>query len=129
LADFSQTITNGIGVFGGAESNKWNAHLWGSFLWGEGTADLAVSVGKFLSETLSLSDAFSKGASIVVSNALVPDGDMHFESLGDGGIYDYVFPGGTTDAEERASPTWTAPSTTAPSWTPAVASSTSWSQS
>ena len=130
MANFTQTITNAISVFGPAPSNKWNAYNWNAFKWGEGTADLAASVAKFLTNSVSATNSVSLVAdfNMSLSNAISTAEDMVSQELTDGEGYDHVFPGGVTNAEDRVSASWSQGSGSSPSWSQATASSTTWSQ-
>jgi hypothetical protein len=128
MANLTQTISNGIGLFGPAPSNKWNALNWNAFLWGEGNTDLAVSFVKVLAETITLADSLAKSAGPVISNSLGSTTDMTYEAVTNGDFF-RLFPGGVTSGEERVASTWSAGSASAPSWSQSAASSTSWSGS
>ena len=146
MADFTQTIRNGVGVVGGGPASLWNAHNWAAFKWGEGTLDIGqiivhgpvssslsptTTVGKtivhLISESLSLSASlgltFIKG----LSNTLSVSGDMASEELYDASGYRYMFPDRTAEGEERDFTTWTEGAASATTWTTATAVSTTWS--
>lgn len=126
MADLSQTITNSLNVFGPAPSNKWAAYNWNAFKWGEGTTDLAVSVLKVLSESITPSDVFTKSQVHTIANTLSPTSDMTSESVLNGGYY-RLFPGSATNGENRVDSSWSGGSSSSPSWSQGTASSTSWS--
>jgi len=127
VADFTITISNSLSVFGPAPSDKWGAFNWNEFLWGEGTIDLAVAVSKTLSNSLVLTDAFQKTPNRVIQNVLTVDADMGSERLSDAAGYDYVFLSNTTEAEDRATPSWASAAAGASTWTSATAGNTNWS--
>lgn len=127
MADFNITISNSLNLFGPAPSNKWNAYLWNAFLWGEGTADLAVAVGKIISNALALSDALAKSAVHVISESIGVTGDMGSEYLTDAAGYTHVFPSDVTNAEDRDFPDWSSGAAGSPAWATSTAGSTTWS--
>lgn len=53
MAALTQTITNGIGVFGGERTISWGVMVWGVDKWGTGNYDLKVDVSKLISSTVS----------------------------------------------------------------------------
>ena len=113
MADLSITIENSMSLFGGSPSNKWYEHEWGTFLWGEGTADMPFSVGKLITNQQALSDSFSNGVNKSLSNSLsfVPTTE---QALGDGSGYTYRVTPPTSWASQSIDSTWTevaAPST------------------
>lgn len=126
MTALSQVIANRVGLFGPAPSDKWNAFNWGSFLWGEGTIDLAVQFQKLLPNSLSVSDSLAKTLSRQIANNLLPISMMSDEEVLNG-VYYRLFPGGVQNGEDRASPSWSQAAVTAPTWTQTVASSTTWS--
>lgn len=130
MADFSQTISNTIGLFGGAQPDLWGAFLWGAFLWGEGTNDLETQYVKNLtSEVLTLSDVYEISAQInrILENDLVMDADMESEKLSDGSGYYLVYPNDVTEAEDRSFASYTSGVAASNSWSSATVSSTTWS--
>jgi hypothetical protein len=129
VADFTVTIANSLNVFGPAPSNKWNAWAWNAFRWGEGTADLAVSVGKVIGNSLALSDSATPVTAffVNVSATLTLASDMGSERLTDAAGYAYVFPSDTTEAENRDIPDWSTSTAATPTWSSATAGGTSWS--
>lgn len=125
MADFTITIANDLNVFGQAPSSKWNVFAYGSFLWGEGTAEIVHGIEKVLAETLSLADSVSKSADRTISETLSPTSETISEYLIDTEGYYKVFPGQVTNADSRVSTSW-AQATTTTSWTSGTATSTSW---
>lgn len=129
MADHNISITNSFNVFGLAETNKWGVFNWNAFLWGEGNVDLVLSIGKVdaigtLSLDSSISTIFQINA--IISNDLSVTADMYSESLSDGSGYNYVFPGGVTNAENRVADGFTAVTPATSSWSTASIASTSW---
>lgn len=127
MATFTVTISNSLNVFGPAPSDKWEAFNWGSFLWGEGTADLQTIVFKLLTNSLTPDTAVGKEVRRIIQNALTVDADMGFEQLLTANGYAYVFPNHTTNAEERDFPDWTSATAGAPTWASQSVATTSWS--
>ena len=127
MTDHSITVANSLNLFGVAPSDKWNAYAWNAFLWGEGTADLGVAVVHLISNSLTLSDAYGKGVTKLVSETLSVTGDMSSEVLFDAEGYRYVFPDRTTEGEERDFSTWTSGTAASATWTSGTVTSTTWS--
>jgi hypothetical protein len=126
LANLTITISNRIGVFGPAASSKWGAVDWNNFLWGEG-AFTATDVGKFLSESLTLTDLTTKVPSNIVLNTLDITSAISSLVLRDGAGYVYNFPDRATDGEDRDFTTWTEGTGNSTTWTPPTDPSTTWS--
>lgn len=127
MADFNITISNRLNCFGAAPTDKWGAHNWNAFLWGEGTADLVVLVNKIIiSESLTLTDAWTKSLSHLISETLTPLADMGSEGLRQGD-WSYVFVSNTTEGEQRDFPTWSSGTAGSTTWTSQAAGSTTWS--
>jgi hypothetical protein len=129
VAALSKTVTNRLNVFGPAPSNKWNAYNWNAFIWGEGTATLQKSIFKVLAETITPTDEFTRAQIRTIDNSLSPVSGMNLENLRDSAGYLHVFPGGVTDATERASPSWVDGTGASTSWTSSSTTATSWSAS
>jgi hypothetical protein len=129
VAALSKTVTNSLNVFGPAPSNKWNAYNWNAFIWGQGTATLNKAVFKVLAETLTTTDEFTRSPTITFSNSVAAASAMDLENLRDSAGYLHVFPGGVTDATERASPSWADGTGASTSWTSSSTTATSWSAS
>ena len=129
MADFTKTITNSINCFGPAPSNKWNAHDWNAFLWGEGNTDHIVNVGKVISNTLAMTDSLSaeNGFFRTLNNTLTVTSDNSSEGLRDSDGYSYVFISNVTNAEQRTSASWTQGTRDTETWTSGTATSTAWS--
>ena len=133
MADYSQTITNTLTLFGDSPSTKWGAGspytmTWGTSKWGEGTEDLPVAVVKGFPETITVTDSLSKATIHVVDvGSLAPTYEGVEETLQDGSGYYYVFPKPTTDSDERNNPSYTSSTAGSQSWTCASVSVLSWS--
>lgn len=144
----SKTITNSIRAFGGSPPSLWNAYNWNGFKWAEGTVKvpfrfthlvpvepLAPTSARYFrltkmlgAETITLGSSVNFYLSKLISNTLSPSSDMVHAYLYDSEGYYHNFPGGTTDAEARVSPSWAGGTSTTPTWTLGTASSTVWSQ-
>lgn len=130
MADFTKTMTNSLNLFGGAPSNKWASYNWNAFIWGEGTADFAVSFLKILdSGAITPSDAYiiNVDFSKSLTNSLSVDADMGSETLRDSAGYLYVYPNNVTEAESRSFASYTSGSDASNSWSSASVSSVTWS--
>jgi len=127
VADFTKTITVSVNLFGVAPSNKWNAHNWNAFLWGEGTTGLEARVVKVITESVTPTLSVQKAVQRVRSLALTLSGETSSETLKDAAGYLYVFPDRTTDAEGRDIPTWTSGVAATASWATAALATVTWS--
>ena len=128
MADYTITISESLNVFGPAPSDKWSEYNWNAFKWGEGTNIVLLGVGAVLSDTPTLSDAFSALTDVSLSDSITPSDAVTNETLTDSNGYTYVFTGNTTNAVNRASTTYTQQTSTAPVWTSGTGASTTWSQ-
>lgn len=129
MADFTITVSNSLNLFGPAPSNKWNAHLWGAFRWGEGTTDLQVDVVKLLGNALTIADSLTLQSAVflTVSNSLSLSSNPSNEGLSDGAGYSYVFTGNVTNAENRVETSYSQGSAGAQSYAAGTPPSTNWS--
>ena len=114
-------------MFGLAPSTKWNEFSWGVGKWGEGTNGLFKQVGKFLTETQASVDSIYRSTIKRISDSQSVTMVETNTDLTDGGGYHYVFPGGSTDAEEQVITDFTRQSAGSTSWTRQSAGNTSWS--
>lgn len=128
MADLVQNISNSLNLFGGSPSSKWNAYNWGSFLWGEGTANTLRVVDKLIENSQASDTTITKQATYIrtISNSQAMTSDPDLLTVSDGSGYDYVVPDDTTDWEERYDPTYTEQSNPADNWT-AQTFTTNWS--
>ena len=128
MANFTQTISNSLNLFGGSPSSYWNAWNWNAFKWGEGTADLAVAVTHSISETLVIdSQVPTRDSEHVISEMLSPTSDMSDEELTDGSGYNYVFPSDVTNHQNQSIASYTSGSNPSVTWSSGTAGSTVWS--
>lgn len=142
MANFTKTVSNSVNVFGDGPSTKWGSAnfpytmTWGTAKWGEGltTSDSINSIpfefvknrGDSLGTTSTIGLAFF--ANVFISDALSPASDMSMESVTDGtGLWDYVFTGGSTNAEDTNISTWTAAGDDTTVYTSGTSSVVSWS--
>jgi len=132
LADYVQTITNGLRLFGGEYSTKWGQSfgspytmVWGTTKWGEGSYTVVLDVRKLISNAITPSLDPYYLTSKLISNLLTPTSDMSRETLSQGD-WNYVFPSDTTNIEGLDTPTWAAGSSSSPTWTTGTAGSTTW---
>lgn len=129
MANLTITITNSIRCFGPAPSDKWNAYNWNAFKYGEGTVDLAVNVGKFLSNSITTDNALTIVTNInkVITNTIAMTSENASEGLKDSDGFSYVFVSNTTNGESRSFSTWASGTANAPTWASGTAGSTTWS--
>lgn len=75
MADFAQTVSNSIEVFGLSPANRWGEMEWGE-LWGA-SGDVAKSVEKGISAgTLTLFDFSFRNIALTTSNSMAMDLDL-----------------------------------------------------
>jgi len=75
MADFAQTVENGLNIFGASPPNRWGEFLWGEN-WGA-SGDLATSYQKFLdSELLTFDDLTSKNFTHVYNDTMTFELDL-----------------------------------------------------
>jgi hypothetical protein len=128
----NKALSLAIQTFGPAPSTKWGetySMVWGTSKWGEGSLGLQTDVAKVISNSqtvdLSLSTvtAFNVSFSYQITSAF--EGTQ--ETLQDAAGYYYLFTGGVTDGDERATATYSEQSGALTSWTSGTVASTSWS--
>lgn len=149
MTNYNQTVVEGLRVFGGAPTNKWNAYTWNSFKWGEGTNPSIVSTIVLMSEvaTPSQTDTPSAYFYTEVAEAAAPEQtdtisayrytevaeDVSpamaptLEVIGDGSGYSYVFPNNTTNLVESDTTPWSSGTVGAVTWSSGTVSTTTWS--
>lgn len=146
MADFTITISNQLYALG---PEQLSPSLWGTFQWGENWGYTAIDLicevdksiansitpseavlqfgfDKELSESLSMTDEFSRGSELTIYNTLSPTGDLSSETLAIGG-WNYLFVKPSTNAEDRNLATFTTQSNASTTWTSGTATSTTWS--
>lgn len=89
MANFTQTVTNRIEMFGNAPASYFDRYNWNEFIWGEGTAPLIKVPGKVLGNVVNVTE------------------DSTEVYLRNRAGYYYNFPDRVTNAHSRYSPTWT----------------------
>lgn len=130
MADFTKTISNGINVFGGGPSTIWGqavypyTMVWGSSLWGEGFS-LIFSVQKVIDNSITPDTEIIKSPSKLISESTTLAFETSSEKLSQG-VWDYIFPDNTSDAENRDFPTWTESSQSTISYVCGSVSDTTW---
>ena len=152
MADWTQNISNSVGVFGFATTSKWGdangpgyTMVWGTTLWGEGSYDVVVDIQKLIAnsilpDTIIINDVLhavdlgstlltsdiSKESFHLIGNDLSVTGDLSSEKLSQGS-WNYVFPSNTDELETRTFVTFTCGSVSGFSYTCQAAGSTTWS--
>lgn len=130
MADYTITISNTLNVFGPSPASQWGSMVWGDDYWGE-SKNLSTTLEKFLNESISLSDSVT---AIVqwfrtLSNGISVMADSNLGQLQDGSGWDYDFPGGVTDPNDRYIPDYTEDSNAGTSYTEVGNPSTDWTDS
>lgn len=105
MADFTQTVSNSISVFGTSPSSLWGQMLWGDN-WGEGSVDLITSTDKLIENAVTPDSAIVKDATHLIEDSVSVSSETSHEGLKDAAGYDYVFVSNTIEAEERDPTTW-----------------------
>lgn len=106
MADFTQTITNQISLFGGSSTNKWNDLVWGTDVWAFDGRVFETDLNQVdvLNDTLTLTDTWSRLVqfNLSLSNSiLINPRTINTLELSDAAGYKKVFVGGTSDADDR----------------------------
>lgn len=127
MAEIAVSVGESFYLFGGAPSNKWNSHLWGAFLWGEGNEQAPFGLGVGVSEAQASSSEADLTASILVLESVGSTTGLADVFLRDAAGYFHVFPNNTTDGEERDTPTWASGTVSAATWTAASTPAVTWS--
>lgn len=107
MADFTITISNQVDVFGATPASLWGVVEGDVGNWGYSSQEFPHNIGKFISNSQSLSDSFTKKVSRIYGNDLSIDSDVTNLELLDGNGYNYVFTLPTIDADEKADDIWT----------------------
>jgi hypothetical protein len=125
MADLSITISNQLNVFTPTPGSKWGDLVWGQETWGE-SRDFDLVIGKWLSEGITLSDAYGKAFTIGIPNGISAASSMNLIALTDGSGYTYVEKG-SSDPDDRLFPDYTEDSRNSVSYTEDTANDPSWS--
>ena len=106
MADYTQTLSETIGLFGPGPSTLWGTAIWGADKWGEGTFDMVQSVGKVLAESQALSDSLinSVGKVLSESQSSSDDIDHLYLTLG---LYYHEFISKASDGDDQTTTTYT----------------------
>lgn len=128
MANFTITITNAINTVGPAPSMRWGVDVWGT-KWAVGTEESVTKTVKLLDNSVTTDNvvAMTVGFFRTITNALAITEDLTSEGLSDGSGYNVVFPGGSTNAEGRSIPTYSAAAAASTTYSSGTASSTPWS--
>ena len=146
MTDFTQTINNRLGVYGGEPPNLWGVLVWGVDDWGWGDNLLEVDIGKVITSTVTpttligfdffktLSDALTLTDEVVfhtertiTGSSLSLSSDMGPETLQDSEGFYHVFRGNTTDAEDRVLTDYTESDAQSSTWSVVSFTTTTWS--
>lgn len=135
MADLVQSISNSVNAFGGGPSTKWEDNpagtytmTWGVSNWGEGTEDMVLDVTKLISNTqgfIDIVDIILFLNKIVVNEQILMSANFAI-ALGDGGSYNYVFAGPTTEGEDQVMSEYTSSSDPGTTWTQVTSNDTEW---
>lgn len=132
MADFTITVTNSLRVFGLEQATQWGTARWGTSYWGYGSETTAVDVVKNWAESVTIDGAtldIGKTLELLISNTLTMSWDAVDERVTDPAGYERVYPGPTTDADERNTASFTAVTPASTSWAAATRPTTTWSDS
>ena len=129
MADFTQTVTNTIQVFGSADTENWNEIVWGTDNWAADD-DMEFEITKLLANTVSATAdltfhaehifAAAVTATVVSTNVTL--------TLQDSNGYSYVFPSDTTNGSEISSGVFTNVTNASDGFSPVADASTTWSE-
>lgn len=145
MADYTQTITNRLGVYSGDTTSRWGTMVWGVDNWGwdndlitqvdkvlantaTPTTSLSFDVDKIIAETTTPSDSWSKDYTLAaIANSLGVSSAQNPIYLQDSAGFYHIFRGNTTEGEDQINSTYTEGSTDDSGWTEGSEPSTSWS--
>jgi hypothetical protein len=125
MADFTQLISNTIECWGGKTAQRWGSMEWNTNVWAFGDGTLVKSVGKTLSNIITLTDAYFRVPVRVIRNTVTVTVDLSNQTLGDSDGYQYVF-GDSTNAEDRPLTSFSVVAQQTSSYTTLVNTVTSW---
>jgi hypothetical protein len=126
----TKTISNSINLLGLSPSTKWGSTysmVWGTSKWGEGTLDLAIEIGKLISNSVTPSDSYTREVGKSLTNELTSTFEGSRQNLIDSAGYYWIFPGSVSDADDRATVTYSSSSVASTTWTSGTVGSTTWS--
>jgi len=152
MADFTITITNGVRLFGQGPSTKWGdvngvfyTMVWGTSVWSEGGFTLVHDIQKLIANsvtqdtiiindvihyleigTLTIDSTIINDANKFISNDLTMSEDLSSEKLSQN-VWEYVFPPGVTENENRIITSFSCGSAQTTSYTCQAIASTTWS--
>jgi len=89
MADYTQTVSNNLEMFGAGAASYFDRYNWGEFYWGDGTAPIIAVITRVIGNTISVSDSLT---------AIY---------LQDQAGWYRNFPDRVTNANSRYTPTWT----------------------
>lgn len=149
MANWTQTIVNGIAVVGIPKASLWGTMVWGTDNWGM-QSDLPTDTVKLVDNSLTPTGAVYRFdvTHITDGNTLTPDGmtlslepnallmtnslslstDITEGYLTDGSGYYYYFTGDTTDGESRSIADWNESNPTGPTWTESDPTGPTWTE-
>lgn len=108
MAQFTTTISNTIGLFGGGENSRFENLVLGTSRWGWNTVKLYAV--KLIGNSLSLNDIYSKNRRISFGNSLgFSDSIPHIYLTNNGWYYDVQLSTIVWNEHTPAVTTWSAP--------------------
>lgn len=125
MADLTKTITNTLTVLGPTPASEWGSMVWGQDNWGE-TKDFELEIGKWLAESVNLTDAYNFGIAHKISEGFSVSSSIDLVALQDGSGYTYILKG-ASDPNDRYFPTYTEQTASDPSYTEDTANDPGWS--
>jgi len=126
MADFTKTISASFNLLGGGEPSLWGEMVWGVDDWGEGSKTVALDVSKGITGSVTLADSLNFFFIIGITNSVNLSSDATVLQL-KSGDYNYVFPGGGTDANNAIDTEFSTPTLSDASFTAASFATTTWS--
>lgn len=99
---------------------------WGTTKWGYGSFNQIFSIGKNISNSLSMDSSLQLNTSKVLSSTIAVTSDLSSEQLKNGS-WNYVFPSNASDGENRDFTSWADGSDASTSFTCLAASTSTWS--
>lgn len=107
---------------------RWGTDQWGTF-WGAGTQDTKTQSIKPLSETITSSDSIALTVAFnrTLTNTLDFTEDLSRQTVSDSSGYSVLYPGNSTNAENRVLTTYSTATAGTPTYSSSSAGSTTWS--
>lgn len=137
MANLTITIANRLNVFAGAPATYWgntgiSTMTWGTSKWGSESSDFIQAADKLLQNALASDSVMALQATLnplilnTLTLAVLLENLQVLDRNGGTGAWARMFPGETTNGEDRTSASYTTQTATAASYTVQGSPSTTW---